>query len=221
MTQAAGGSGGSAEVEGDGSDAQGGAGGAAVGGGAGGAGGYARVKGNNSRAVGGRGGRGGIGPGSPGGDAEVDVDNAASFGGGGGEAAQHDGRGGRGGRAAIDDAMEGENFAELFSSFGALYRPGHIKTPYGHAPTEPGRGGDALDTPQYMARRIIVEDLKRFEFVRLDLSLGEDGHEAWYDRTVVNVDWINATLLELGHHWQMTVVDDEYEFHSHDVRATD
>lgn len=198
-----GGDGGRAEVDGDGSDAQGGAGGDGVGKGAGGRGGDARVKGNNSVAVGGRGGRGGLGPGGPGGDVEVRCDNQQGFGGMGGEAPQWDGRGGRGGRAALDP--------ELAAGLGIRFRPAHIKTPYGQAPREPGRGGDSVDTPQYMARRIIVEDLKLMEFVRQGHPL--DREDAWYDRSVVSVDWINRRLMSLGYGWQMRVVDDEYEFY--------
>lgn len=203
MTEVGGGDGGRAEVEGDGSKAQGGAGGDGTTVGGGGKGGDASVRGDNSVAVGGRGGRGGIGPGGAGGDAEAIGDNHHSYGGMGGEAPQSDGRGGRGGRSAMDQ--------ELAGMLGIKYRPGHIKTPYGSQANEPGRGGDSPDTPQYKARRIIVEDLKLVEFVRQGHPLDRD--EAWYDRSVVSVDWINQALLSLGHRWQMRVVDDEYEFY--------
>ena len=202
MNKRGGGDGGSAEVEGDCSQAQGGAGGNAVGEGAGGKGGNARVQGNHSFAVGGRGGRGGIGPGSPGGDVHVMGDNAHAYGGMGGEAAQWDGRGGRGGRAWMTP--------ELADKIGIKFRPAHIRTPYGQAPTEPGRGGDASDTSQYMARRIIVEDIKLREFRKLTGS--ENSDDAWYDREVVSLDWINNSLDDLGCRWNMRIVDDEYEF---------
>lgn len=198
-----GGRGGDARVHGDGSEAQGGEGGEAAGGNGGG-GGDAKVRGHRSKAVGGRGGRGGIGPGGPGGHAEVEGDDAQVIGGQGGEAPQHDGRGGRGGRAGGQEAM-----AELF---GVTHRPRHMRWPYGEPVTEPGRGGDSADTPQYKARRLIVEGLKEDYFSVNSLPRAE----AWWDREVVPLAWINERLAAMGHRWGATVVDDEYEFHDLD-----
>ena len=190
MTAATGGRGGNAEVEGNNSTAEGGKGGEAVVG-DGGRGGDARVVGNDSMARGGFGGRGGLGPGSPGGDAEVLSDNALAFGGQGGEASQPGGRGGRGGRAP-----------------GLDYRRAHMRWPYGEPITEPGRGGDAPDTPQYMARRLIIEDLKAQFFQARALPLDE----VWWDREIVPLDWLNERLSEDEHRWRVRIVDWEYEF---------
>jgi len=195
-----GGTGGNAEVEGDYSSAQGGDAGQAVQQ-PGGRGGHAKVRGNHSIAVGGKGGRGGVTPGSPGGDVEIVGDFGGAWGGQGGEAPQADGRGGRGGRSG------GADF-DLSMFTGQVHRPQHIKWPYGEPVTEYGRGGDSADTPQYRARRIIVENLKRCEFGRRSLDI----NEAWWDRKIVSVDWINRCLVHQGHAWQMRVVDDEYEF---------
>jgi hypothetical protein len=192
-----GGPGGSAEVDGDSSSALGGDGGEGVIG-DGGAGGYARVQGNNSAAIGGPGGRGGLGPGQPGGDAEFSGDNGFVAGGQGGEAAQADGRGGRGGQP------------------GYLNLPGvkprrHMKLPYYQTSNEPGRGGDSADTPQYMARRLIVEGLKR-RFFRNSSPPVLEGDDIWYDRDVVTIVWLNEQLSLEGHRWRVTIVADEYEF---------
>jgi hypothetical protein len=75
-------------------------------------------------------------------------------------------------------------------------------------PFEPGRGGDGVDTPQYMARRIILEHLKRCYLAQRGL----DWAKSWWDREVVPMSWLNSKLLEQGHMWQATTVDDEYEF---------
>ena len=70
------------------------------------------------------------------------------------------------------------------------------------------RWGDAADTPQYKARRIIVELLKRSYFRAKGLRLAD----VWWDRTVVPMDWLNEQLRSQGHRWQASIVDDEYEF---------
>lgn len=194
----AGGAGGDAEVTGDDSSAEGGAGGEAVVG-DGGCGGHARVNGNRSQALGGKGGRGGIGQGQPGMDVIVEQDGVFSEGGQGGESNQPDGRGGRGGRAPR---------AHLF--FGGVDR-GHIKPPYGRPHNEPGRGGDAPDTPQYMARKLCVMALKERYLIARGAS-PIDYDTVWYDRSVVPLDWLNETLHMRGHRWSVSVVDDEYEF---------
>lgn len=197
LNKGTGGTGGNAEVHGDHSSAVGGRGGDAVIG-DGGRGGNARVTGNRSTGIGGRGGRGGVGPGQSGGDVHVEHDDMLSVGGHGGEANQPDGRGGRGGRA----------FGAPI--FGGLDR-GHIKPPYGRAHTEPGRGGDAPDSPQYMARKLIVIALKERFFIEAAIE-PRDQDTVWYDRTVVPLDWLNETLRLRGHRWTVSVVDGEYEF---------
>lgn len=190
--------GGDAEVTGNNSTAHGGdAGDSATA--SGGTGGSAFVKGNNSHAVGGRGGRGGIGPGSPGGTASVEGDNQGAYGGEGGEASQADGRGGRGG------AAQGVEF------FGLCPRRARMKMPYGEPIIFPGRGGDAPDTVQYMARRLLVEDLKQRYFIENGLDK-TDSHHVWYDRTEVPLEWINEQLLICDHSWQVNVIADEYAF---------
>jgi hypothetical protein len=85
---------------------------------------------------------------------------------------------------------------------------GHMRWPYFEPITEPGRGADAADAPQYKARRIIVEHLKRQYFKSMDLNVDE----AWWDRTIVPIGWLNERLRINGHRWQARVVDDEYEF---------
>ena len=194
----AGGDGGNAEVEGNDSSATGGAGGDAVQGN-GGRGGNALVQGNRSIAIGGKGGRGGVGPGQPGGDATVLGDDTFAAGGQGGEASQHDGRGGRGGRAY-----------NICSFFGLPDR-GHIKAPYGQQYAEPGRGGDAPDSPQYMARKLTIMALKERYFIAKQIE-PRDLETVWYDRTVVPMEWLNETLQLRGYKWRVSVVDSEYEF---------
>lgn len=196
-TQGTGGAGGQAEVEGDDSTALGGRGGEAVVG-DGGSGGKAIVKGNRSKGVGGQGGRGGVGPGQPGGDVLIEQDDVLMAGGQGGESNQIDGRGGRGGR-----------------SYGAhLYGfavRAHIKPPYGRSQNEPGRGGDAPDTPQYVARKILLMGLKERYFIEQSIT-PRDLEAVWYDRTIADISWVNETLRMRGHRWQVSIVDDEYEF---------
>lgn len=145
--------------------------------------------------------RGGLngGEGGQGGDGFAVGDDSFSAGGQGGEASQPGGRGGRGGRAYMPD--------ELASSFGSR-RPAHMRWPYYEAVTEPGRGGDAPDTPQYKARRLIVERLKKCYFAAQGLSLDD----VWWDREVVPLAWLNERLKSEGHRWRAIVVDDEYEF---------
>jgi hypothetical protein len=140
---------------------------------------------------GGEGGRGGDGY-AVGGDAFV-------AGGQGGEASQPDGRGGRGGRAFIPD--------DLAPHLG-VRRPAHMRWPYYEPITEPGRGGDAPDTPQYKGRRLIVEWIKKRYFARRGLPLDD----VWWDREVVPLAWINEQLEADGHLWRASVVHDEYEF---------
>ena len=227
-----GGRGGDAYVDGDNSISTGGHGGDAVIG-DGGCGGNASVYGDNAQAIGGPGGRGGVGPGGRGGGAHIVRDQAelerlllarerenADGGGGsgghgyavadgafevfvaggqGGEASQPAGRGGRGGRAHIP--------SDLREFLGTQDRS-HMRLPYFEPITEPGRGGDAADTPQYKARRIIAEKLKRRYFKAKGLPLAD----AWWDRTVVPMDWLNEQLRREGHRWQASIIDDEYEF---------
>lgn len=197
ISQGTGGAGGQAEVDGDDSIALGGHGGEAVLG-DGGPGGNARVKGDRSTGVGGQGGRGGAGPGQPGGDVIIEQDDVFMAGGQGGESSQIDGRGGRGGRSYG------------FHLFGMPTRA-HIKPPYGLPHCEPGRGGDAPDTPQYMARKLIVIGLKERYFIEKSITPC-DLETVWYDRTIVDLVWLNETLSLRGYHWRVSTVDNEYEF---------
>lgn len=84
-----------------------------------------------------------------------------------------------------------------------------MRWPYFEPITEPGRGGDAPDTPQYMARRLIVEQLKKNYYFQYNASL----EDVWWDREFVPLQWINEQLENGGHFWRASVVDDEYEFH--------
>ena len=120
----------------------------------GGRGGDVDISQSGMTAVGGQGGGGGVGPGMPG----MDVDDSwgnpdYAEGGMGGEANQPDGRGGRGGQAP--------GYEEICRALGKTPRP-HMKRPYwpDDEDVHVGRGGDAPDTPQYKARRLIVELLK-------------------------------------------------------------
>lgn len=198
--KSSGGRGGRAYVEGNNSNAEGGRGGEA-GIGDGGQGGDATVKADNSKAIGGSGGRGGIGPGGRGGDALIGENSVGVFvvGGQGGEASQQDGRGGRGGRAYIPSEMRGHL---------GLPDRAHMRWPYFEPVTEYGRGGDAPDTPQYMARRLIVEQLKKRYFALHSFPL----NQVWWDRQLTPIDWINERLEAEGHRWRVSVVADEYEF---------
>lgn len=138
--------------------------------------------------------------GGGGGDAYTVGGDSFVAGGQGGEAPQGDGRGGRGGQTPIPDS-----FAQLM---GMRRRPAHMRWPYYEPVTEPGRGADGADTPQYKARRLIVEQIKRRYFARQGLPLDE----VWWDRAVVPITWINEQLEAEGHQWRTSVVDDEYEF---------
>lgn len=193
--------GGDASVEGDSSVAIGGNAGDAVIG-PGGPGGAARVVGRNSRAEGGRGGRGGIGTGGPGGSAEAFGDNMFVGGGDGGEASQADGRGGRGGLP----------HRIAFEMFGVPRR--EMKHPYWEPNLVPGRGGDSADTPQYCARRLILEEHK----LRYFAMIGESAKriDVWFDRDVVPLAWLNEQLKADGHLWFAQIVDQEYEFRNLD-----
>lgn len=188
-----GGHGGHASVNGESSIAQGGDGGDAVIG-DGGHGGDARVDGNNSEARGGQGGRGGVDPGGRGGDAMAAGSNTFAVGGQGGEASQSDGRGGRGGRSYMPWLFGDKRL--------------HMRLPYGEVNNYPGRGGDSVDTPQYKARRLIVENLKERYFRAKSLPM----EDVWYDREIVGLDWLNERIKAEGHRWQVSLVDSEYEF---------
>lgn len=168
--------------------------------GSGGRGGDAHVQGSRSVAIGGQGGRGGIGPGMLGGDVSIDGDNAVGIGGQGGEASQLDGRGGRGGRAPASPYFE--------SWLGSGAKRPHMKRPYGEPNDEYGSGGDAPDTAQYKARRLIVESLKESYFREKSLPL----KDVWYDREIVDLAWLNHQLSLHGHRWTVEIVDSEYEF---------
>jgi len=96
---------------------------------------------------------------------------------------------------------------ELAQHLG-IRRVAHMRQPYYEPITEPGRGGDAPDSPQYKARRLIVEQIKKRYFVRQGLPLDE----VWWDREVVPLAWINEQLEADGHLWRANIVDDEYEF---------
>lgn len=137
--------------------------------------------------------------GGRGGDGYAVGSNSFVAGGQGGEASQPDGRGGRGGRAFMPDELLGQHDTQ---------RTAHMRWPYYEPITEPGRGGDAPDTPQYKARRLIVEQIKKRYFALQGLPLDI----VWWDREVVPLSWINEQLEANGHLWRASVVDDEYEF---------
>jgi hypothetical protein len=88
---------------------------------------------------------------------------------------------------------------------------GHIKAPYGRQYVEPGRGGDAPDTPQYVARKLVIMALKERYFMA-QLINPRDSDTVWYDRTVVPLTWLNGTLRLRTQKWRVSVVDGEYEF---------
>ncbi|WP_143010721.1 hypothetical protein [Cupriavidus necator] len=88
---------------------------------------------------------------------------------------------------------------------------GHLKPPYGQPQLEPGRGGDAPDSPQYMARKLIIMALKERYFIAKSIE-SHDSDVIWYDRTIVPLDWLNDTLKLRGHKWRVSLVDGEYEF---------
>lgn len=152
-----------------------------------------------------RGGQNG-GEGGRGGDAYAVGSGSFVAGGQGGEASQPDGRGGRGGRIFLPD--------DVVKSIGMPRRP-HMRWPYFEPITEIGRGVDAPDTPQYKARRLIVERIKTLYFARNGRPL----KDVWWDREFVPLAWINEQLKAHGHLWRASVVDDEYEFY--DIEQTD
>lgn len=216
------GKGGNAHAEGDYSYAEGGQAGDSSRG-VGGDGGHAHALGMLSTAVGGRGGRGGVGKGGAGGHAVALQDQSGSYGGNGGESSQHDGRGGRGGTPQMLQLFVGAELA----------RRAEMKLPYGMRNIFPGRGGDAPDTPQYMARRLIVEQIKYSYFIEHGLPtegtfspgdlipvLREEFHQlftaknsdVWYDRTVVPLAWINEKIQQRGNKWTVEVEAEEYVF---------
>lgn len=214
--------GGNAHAEGDDSYAEGGAAGDSTRG-VGGSGGLAHAIGTASTAIAGRGGRGGVGPGGPGGDAVAVGDGDMYYGGDGGESNQHDGRGGRGGVSPMLHTIAGAEFA----------RRAALKLPYGAPNTFPGRGGDTPDTPQYIARRLIVERLKVCYYIEHGIptegammsggnlrmmpaewqqALTAKYSDVWYDREVVPLPWINERLRQAGNKWTTAVEADEYVF---------
>lgn len=137
--------------------------------------------------------------GGRGGDGYVVGNDSFSAGGQGGEAMQPDGRGGRGGRAFMPDE---------FAKHLGIQRTNHMRWPYYEPITEPGRGGDSPDTPQYRARRLIVEQIKKQYFAHQGLPLDK----VWWDREVAPLAWINEQLEADGYLWRASIVDDEYEF---------
>ena len=121
-----------------------------------------------------------------------------AHGGMGGEAAQPDGRGGRGG---LSGGRE-----HTCKAPGTLLEP-HMKRPYwDDKEIEPGRGGDSPDTPQYRARRLIIEMIKADYLAAPEFFTTS----VWYDRKAVPIDAINAKLAEAGHKWKIAVDDHEY-----------
>lgn len=154
-------------------------------------------------AIGGKGGGGGIVPGMPGMDITDALEGMGDYieGGMGGEAPQPDGRGGRGGLPG-----GGATLADLL---GITRRP-HMKLPFWDTgEVYYGRGGDGGDTPQYQARRLIVELLKA------DL-LGAATYfttDVWYDVDSTPCETLNTRLSELGHQWEVTMANDDYAFY--------
>jgi hypothetical protein len=214
--------GGNAYAEGDYSYAEGGDAGDSSRG-IGGDGGHAHAVTAYSKAIGGRGGRGGIGKGGPGGNAMALQDGVACYGGNGGESAQHDGRGGRGGTP------------QMMRTFldAELIRRAAMKLPYGTPNTFPGRGGDSPDEPQYMARRLIVEQIKSSYFIEHGIptegAIMQSGNmlmlpddwlqtltarysDVWYDRNIVPLKWINEQVQRSGNMWTVEVEAEEYVF---------
>lgn len=116
------------------------------------------------------------------------------IGGMGGEADQPDGRGGRGGLSPGAEYLSG------------THQP-HMKRPYwGDGEPHFGRGADGPDTPQYHARRLIIE-LMKAEY------LGANAYfttAVWYERDAVPVDALNAMLAKAGHGWTVAIIDNEY-----------
>lgn len=142
----------------------------------------------------------GGGDGPNGGDSFGYGDSSGAVGGQGGEADQPDGRGGRGGRSILPP--------EVREALGLGPDRGHMKWPYFEPINEPGRGADRPDTPQYMARRLIVERLKARYLAQNRLTVDS----VWYDREVVPMGWLNSELVADGHQWSAAIVDLEYQF---------
>jgi hypothetical protein len=216
--------GGNAHAEGDHSYAEGGAAGDSTTG-IGGDGGHAHAVGRNSIAIAGNGGRGGVGKGGRGMDVVTLQEDVTSYGGHGGESNQYDGRGGRGGLSPMLTEMFGTEFARRAS----------MKLPYGALNTFPGRGGDTPDTPQYMARRLIVERAKANYYAETNtptegaITANDGGFfhimpaewkqaltakysDVWYDREFVPLSWINQQVSQEGHKWTVSVEAGEYVF---------
>lgn len=123
--------------------------------------------------------------------------------------------------------------AEMFGSEFA--RRAGMKLPYGASNSFPGRGGDTPDTPQYMARRLIVERVKANYYAETNTPteggiMAGDGRflhimpvewaqaltvkysDVWYDREIVPLTWINQQVSQGGHKWTVTVEAEEYVF---------
>lgn len=196
-----GGRGGNAIAEGDESTAVGGDAGQ-FNGMPGGRGGDARATLLGSTIIGGKGGRGGIEEGMPGMDVS-DAGLSGGFslrleGGMGGESSQRDGRGGRGGLSGGAERLQ-----ELL---GRDPRP-HMSRPYWlGGPVEYGRGGDGADTPQYQARRLIVEMIK----AEHQCAPSYFTTEVWYQREEVDALKINLALERMGAGWRISIEDHEY-----------
>ncbi|MBV6324904.1 hypothetical protein [Duganella violaceipulchra] len=179
-------------------------------------------------AIAGRGGRGGVGKGGQGGDAVALHDDSIYYGGDGGEANQHDGRGGRGGAPQMLGIIDGAEYA----------RRAAMKLPYGAPNTFVGRGGDTPDTPQYMARRLIVERIKIAYYVAQGIptegvmalgrgfrmmpeewqrSLTAKYSDVWYDREIVPLTWINEQVRQAGNKWTVAIEAEEYIFADSDA----
>lgn len=124
-----------------------------------------------------------------------------NIGGDGGEAPQWDGRGGRGAKSALTP--------EIREEWGLPPEPPHMKPPYFEPrPVDYGSGGHGSDTPQYVARRLIIERMKSGYIERNGLNVAS----VWYDREVVPMDWLNGQLTSEGHRWTAAIVAMEYEF---------
>lgn len=205
-----GGRGGHAIAEGDESTAFGGDAGKSNGM-PGGRGGNARATLLGSTVIGGMGGRGGVEEGMPGMDiSDVGLSGGFSLhmvGGMGGESSQRDGRGGRGGLSAGAERLQ--------ALLGQNPRP-HMSRPYwADGLIEYGRGGDGMDTPQYQARRLIIEMIKA-EHLRAPAYFTT---EVWYQRDEVDISKINDALGSMRVGWRVSIEDHEYVMH--DLRDAD
>ena len=180
-----GGAGGDADAA-DGGAAIGGVGGDAGHLGDGGRGGNAIAKGTISLAIGGPGGRGGVGPGMNGMDTKKSIGDII-IGGGGGDAPRPDGRGGRGGRS-------GRQLLGLDQQ---------DRLPDGRYPGEGGRGANS---PSYDGKATTIKSLLReyYNNVPTEVSYA-DKHSA------VPLDWLNASLVNMGTAWRVQLDDNEFE----------